>query len=114
MLLCLCAHHPPSQMREQQLQELDMLCRSRGIKLLIVRSYGLMGYMRVRRESPGGGAFGGKGDRLRGVNWVVGGGGVADGSAWRGRGLRGVQGGGGQAKACRVDLALSSGWGVPG
>jgi hypothetical protein len=48
-----------------------MLCRSRGIKLLIVRSYGLMGYMRVRRESPGGGAFGGKGDRLRGVNWVV-------------------------------------------
>jgi hypothetical protein len=34
-------------MREQQLLELDALCRSKGIKLLIVRSYGLMGYMRV-------------------------------------------------------------------
>lgn len=34
-------------MREQQLVELDALCRSKGIKLLIVRSYGLMGYMRV-------------------------------------------------------------------
>lgn len=34
-------------MREQQLLELDVLCRSRGITLLIVRSYGLMGYMRV-------------------------------------------------------------------
>jgi hypothetical protein len=35
------------QMREQQLLELDALCRFKGIKLLIVRSYGLMGYMRV-------------------------------------------------------------------
>lgn len=36
-----------TQMREQQLLELDALCRSKGVKLLIVRSYGLMGYMRV-------------------------------------------------------------------
>lgn len=39
--------HASPQMREQQLLELDALCRSKGIKLLIVRSYGLMGYMRV-------------------------------------------------------------------
>jgi hypothetical protein len=35
-------------MPEQQLLELDGLCRSRGTKLLAVRSYGLVGYMRVR------------------------------------------------------------------
>lgn len=40
-------HTCVTQMREQQLLELDALCRSKGIKLLIVRSYGLMGYMRV-------------------------------------------------------------------
>eukprot|EP00879_Flechtneria_rotunda_P018141 GHRR01019026.1.p1 GENE.GHRR01019026.1~~GHRR01019026.1.p1 ORF type:complete len:381 (+),score=78.31 GHRR01019026.1:1545-2687(+) len=36
-----------TQMREQQLLKLDGLCRSKGVKLLIVRSYGLMGYMRA-------------------------------------------------------------------
>lgn len=36
------------QMREQQLLKLDELCQSKGVKLLAVRSYGLMGYMRVR------------------------------------------------------------------
>lgn len=36
-----------TQMPEQQLLQLDELCRAKGVKLLVVRSYGLMGYMRV-------------------------------------------------------------------
>lgn len=36
------------QMQEQQLLRLDELCRNKGVKLLAARSYGLMGYMRVR------------------------------------------------------------------
>lgn len=38
------------QMPEQQLLKLDEVCRSKGVKLLVVRSYGLMGYMRVSRH----------------------------------------------------------------
>jgi hypothetical protein len=34
-------------MPEVQLLQLDELCRAKGVKLLVVRSYGLMGYMRV-------------------------------------------------------------------
>jgi hypothetical protein len=34
-------------MPEQQLLKLDGLCRQQGTKLLVVRAYGLMGYMRV-------------------------------------------------------------------
>jgi hypothetical protein len=37
-------------MPEQQLLQLDELCRSKGVKLLVVRSYGLVGYMRVRPQ----------------------------------------------------------------
>eukprot|EP00878_Enallax_costatus_P020102 GHUV01021234.1.p1 GENE.GHUV01021234.1~~GHUV01021234.1.p1 ORF type:complete len:521 (+),score=136.35 GHUV01021234.1:1712-3274(+) len=36
-----------TQMREQQLLKLDDLCRSKGVKLLAVRSYGLTGCMRA-------------------------------------------------------------------
>jgi hypothetical protein len=38
---------PLLQMPEQQLLQLDELCRAKGVKLLVVRSYGLLGYMRV-------------------------------------------------------------------
>ncbi len=34
-------------MREGELLKLDAMCRSSGVKLLIVRSYGLVGYLRV-------------------------------------------------------------------
>eukprot|EP00775_Hariotina_reticulata_P012383 gene12383-12517_t len=36
-----------TQMPEQQLLRLEELCRRQGTKLLVVRSYGLMGYMRA-------------------------------------------------------------------
>jgi amyloid beta precursor protein binding protein 1 len=39
------------QMPEQQLLRLDELCRAKGVKLLVVRSYGLMGFMRVSMEA---------------------------------------------------------------
>jgi hypothetical protein len=56
-----------------------VLCRSRGIKLLIVRSYGLMGYMRVRRE-----LMRGKGGRggCRGKGGCARCGGVQGGEGW--------------------------------
>jgi len=36
-----------TQMREPDLLKLDALCRQNGVALLIVRSYGLMGYLRI-------------------------------------------------------------------
>ncbi|KAF6256211.1 hypothetical protein COO60DRAFT_135121 [Scenedesmus sp. NREL 46B-D3] len=36
-----------TQMPEQQLLKLDELCRATGVKLLVVRSYGLVGFMRA-------------------------------------------------------------------
>ncbi len=39
-------YHPP-QLIEPHLLSLEALCRAKGVKLLAVRSYGLMGYMRV-------------------------------------------------------------------
>mmetsp|Transcript_21156 Transcript_21156/g.58704 ORF Transcript_21156/g.58704 Transcript_21156/m.58704 type:complete len:539 (-) Transcript_21156:37-1653(-) len=36
-----------TQMREQDVAKLDALCREGGVKLLIARSYGLMGYIRI-------------------------------------------------------------------
>lgn len=36
-----------TQMSESQLLKLDELCRSKGVKLLAVRSYGLVGFMRA-------------------------------------------------------------------
>jgi hypothetical protein len=44
---------PPPQMTEPHLLQLEALCRAKGVKLLAVRSYGLMGYMRVS-EAPWG------------------------------------------------------------
>lgn len=35
-------------MREPDLIKLDEICRAKGVKLLVARSYGLAGYMRVR------------------------------------------------------------------
>lgn len=67
-LLLLCAWWC-LQMREQQLLELDALCRSKGVKLLVVRSYGLMGYMRVSKGR--GGTEEGRGEGTdRRVLWV--------------------------------------------
>jgi hypothetical protein len=43
----------PVQMFEPHLLALEALCRSKGVKLLAVRSFGLMGYMRVSRAEGG-------------------------------------------------------------
>jgi len=41
-------------MIESHLLSLEALCRSKGVKLLAVRAYGLMGYIRVRIGGGGG------------------------------------------------------------
>ena len=38
---------PDMQMREQDLMRLDEVCRKYQVPLLIARSYGLVGYLRV-------------------------------------------------------------------
>lgn len=44
-----CPLQCPPQMREAELIKLDEICRAKGVKLLVARSYGLVGYMRVSR-----------------------------------------------------------------
>lgn len=44
---------PRTQMREAELLKLDEICRPAGVTLVAVRSYGLMGLLRVRGKSAG-------------------------------------------------------------
>lgn len=43
---CFCAF----QMREPHLVKLDAICRAHGVILVVARSYGLAGYLRVSKK----------------------------------------------------------------